>query len=496
VLHWRVTDFQPSSLTAGFGSVWAADYRWPVLVRIDPATRRGEIFASFPASDAAAAGPDWQPGPAAIAAGAGAVWLALPDRRQVLRVAPASRELLVIDLPFGAAEIAAGPDGIFAVSPPGDGRLAAVSPAGQVTIAPVGRSLQLVAAAGRLAWTVDDAAAAVIAVDAGTLAPVATFPHLAGPGALVARGDLAWYACTREIEIHGADGSTERAALWPGGPVIDLLRLDAATGEQATLGQLGGDIAVLAGDGLWVGGPIADPADESADDPADDPADEPGDDAGAQDPVTSLRHYDLAGALLSSLSLPGQIDELAVCGSQLWVSGFRRSRQADVLTVLDADGTLAGEADLDGVDITPWYTPPEPPVHYRPGEFAELARAAVEAALTGPRQSVSRFGDTGLEPPVNAAFSLAETGLRSSPDGYEITVTFRWEGEDDLLGFACPVEQDDDWPATPEEAGGAVCSYLEENLMASAYGVQNAARETDDRVTWLHWEAPAGSAPE
>jgi hypothetical protein len=487
VLHWRVTDFQPSSLTAGFGSVWAADYRWPVLVRIDPATRRGEIFASFPPSDAAAAGPHWQPGPAVIAAGAGAVWLALPDRGQVLRVDPASAELLAIELPFGPAEIAAGPDGIFAVSPPGDGRLAAISPAGQVTVAPAGRSLQLVAAAGRLVWTVDDAAATVIALDAGSLAQVAAFPYLASPGALVARGDLAWYACTREIEIPGADGSTERAALWSGGPAIDLLRLDAATGEQATLGQLGGDIAVLSGDGLWVGGPVADPLD--------DPGADPGD-ALEQDPVTSLRHYDLAGALLGSLSLPGQIDELASCGGQLWASGFRRSRQADVLSVLDADGTLAGEADLTGLDVTPWYTPPEPAVRYPPGEFAELARGAVETALTEPGQSVSRFGDTGLEPPVDAAFSLAGTGVRSSPDGYEITVTFRWEGEDDLLGFACPVEQDDDWPATPEEAAGAVFIYLEENLKAAGYGLENAAREPDGEVTWLHWDAPGEPAPE
>jgi hypothetical protein len=356
-----------------------------------------------------------------------------------------------------------------------------------VTVAPVGRSLQLVAAAGRLVWTVDDAAATVIALDAGSLAQVAVFPYLASPGALMARGDLAWYACTREIEIPGADGSTERAALWSGGPAIDLLRLDAATGEQATLGQLGGDIAVLSGDGLWVGGPVADPLDEPGADL---------DDAFEQDPVTSLRHYDLAGALLSSLSLPGQIDELASCGGQLWVSGFRRSRQADVLSVLDADGTLAGEADLTGLDITPWYTPPEPPVRYPPGEFAELARGAVETALTEPGQSVSRFGDTGLEPPVDAAFSLAGTGVRSSPDGYEITVTFRWEGEDDLLGFACPVEQDDDWPATPEEAAGAVFIYLEENLKAAGYGLENAAREPDGEVTWLHWEAPGEPAPE
>ena len=111
VLHWRMVAFEPSALTAGFGAVWAAHYQWPVLVRIDPATRRGEIFASFPdgAALAASAEPDWPPGPGAIAAGGGAVWLALSDRDQLLRVDPVSREVRAIDLPFGPSEIGAGP---------------------------------------------------------------------------------------------------------------------------------------------------------------------------------------------------------------------------------------------------------------------------------------------------------------------------------------------------------------------------------------------------
>jgi len=41
MLGWHVIAFEPSSLAAGLGAVWAADERWPVVVRIDPATRRG-----------------------------------------------------------------------------------------------------------------------------------------------------------------------------------------------------------------------------------------------------------------------------------------------------------------------------------------------------------------------------------------------------------------------------------------------------------------------
>jgi hypothetical protein len=470
--------FEPSSLTAGFGAVWAAHYQWPVLVRIDPATRRGEIFASFPdgAALAASAKPDWLPGPGAIAAGGGAVWLALSDRDQLLRVDPVSREVRAIDLPFGPSEIGAGTAGAVAIGPAGDGRLAVVSPAGEVTLAEVGRSLRLAAVADEFVWTVDDAAATVLALDARSLAPVAVFPHLGSPDVLIAQGDCAWYACSREIEIAMAGGISERAIVWSGGPAVDLLRLDAATGEKTRLGQLSGDIAVLADDGLWAAGRCDDPVDESAADYAD---------AYEQDPVTSLHQYDLAGALLRSVSLPGQIGVLAVLGGQLWAGGFRRSRQADVLSVLNGDGSLGGEADLGGVDITPWYTPPEPDPQFPPREFAELARAAAEASLTSASEVHGRFGDRWQRPPVDPAFSLEQVGLRPARDGYEVTVTFRWAGEDGLLGFASPVAQDDDWPATPEQAGGAVCICLEENLLAS--GLQNAIREPGGGVTWLRW---------
>ena len=479
--------FEPSALTAGFGAVWAAHYQWPVLVRIDPATRRGEIFASFPdgAALAASAEPDWPPGPGAIAAGGGAVWLALSDRDQLLRVDPVSREVRAIDLPFGPSEIGAGPAGVVAIGPAGDGRLAVVSPAGEVTLAEVGRSLRLAAVADELVWTVDDAAATVLALDARSLAPVAVFPHRGSPDALLARGDRAWYVSRGEIEIAVARPVAGRAVTWAGGHAVDLLRLDAATGEKTRLGQLSGDIAVPADDGLWVSGRCDDPVDESAADHAD---------GYEQDPVTSLHQYDLSGALLGSVSLPGQIGELAVCGGQPWVSGFRRSRQADVLSVLSRDGALAAEADLGGVDITPWYTPPEPPVRYPPGEFAERARAAAEASLTGPYQAVGRFGETWLEPPVDPAFRLEQVGLRPAADGQEITVTFRWAGQDGVLGFACPVAQGDDWPATPEQAGGAVCIYLEENLRGGA-GLESAIREPGDGVSWLRWAVPGPAEP-
>jgi len=487
VLHLRVIVFEPSSLAAGFGAVWAVDYRWPVLVRIDPATRRGEIFAAFPASDPAltAIRPDWPPGPAAITVGDNAVWLAR-SARPLLRIDPDSREIREVGLPFQSSAIGAGPAGVFAIGPPGDGRIAAVSPSGQVVLAAIGRSLQLVAVAERLVWTVDDAAATVIALDARSLSPVAAFPHLGSPEALVARGDIAWYLVAREIEVGAVGGAPQRAIVWSGGPCLDLLRLDASTGQAVRLCQPGGSQVALDEEGIWVSGRT------------DDPMDQPGarlEISPETDPVASIQHYDLAGTLLASISVAGQVHQMVVGGGQLWECGFLRSRQASVLSVLDASGAQAGEADLSGVDVTPWYTPPEPDPEYPPREFAERARAVAEASLTGLREVTGRFGDRWQEPPVGPAFSLERVGLQSSPGGYELTVVFRWAGEDGLLGFAWQLQQEDDWPTTPAEAGAAVCIYLEENLKASGHGLATAIRVPRDGVSWLRWDLPEASAP-
>jgi hypothetical protein len=49
------------------------------------------------------------------------------------------------------------------------------------------------------------------------------------------------------------------------------------------------------------------------------------------------------------------------------------------------------------------------------------------------------------------------------------------------------LQQEDDWPTTPAEAGAAVCIYLEENLKASGHGLTTAIRVPRDGVIWLRW---------
>jgi hypothetical protein len=49
------------------------------------------------------------------------------------------------------------------------------------------------------------------------------------------------------------------------------------------------------------------------------------------------------------------------------------------------------------------------------------------------------------------------------------------------------LQQQDDWPTTPAEAGEAVCIYLEESLKASGLGLATAIREPRDGVIWLRW---------
>jgi hypothetical protein len=67
--------FSPWLLASGCGALWCADDEYPVVVRVDPATRDAEIWAAFPSGEDADAGvdPPMSRGPLAIAVGLGAV---------------------------------------------------------------------------------------------------------------------------------------------------------------------------------------------------------------------------------------------------------------------------------------------------------------------------------------------------------------------------------------------------------------------------------------
>jgi hypothetical protein len=195
------------------------------------------------------------------------------------------------------------------------------------------------------------------------------------------------------------------------------------------------------------------------------------------------------------LEQPGQLDVLAAGDGVVWVSGFRRSRQADVTTALRPDGSALGEVSFADVDLRPWAPPPpspRPPMLPRP-ERARRVREALERALSSPQQVTGRFGDTWEAPPVDKKLRLERVELRGSEDDPQVAVLFRWAGEDDLFGMSHHVfgetEEDDEDSADAPDAYISV--YLEENLIASGYGLANAIREPADGVTWLRWPLPA-----
>lgn len=448
-------------LVAGYRAAWAADNDHPVIVRINPGRMDGEIAAVFPADDQPSPGR----GPRAIAAGLGSIWVLPAEGTRLVQVDPDSGATRSRELPFALSDISVGSTAIFGIAPSGDGRVARIDPDGDVTQAAAGRTLGLVAAGGDLVWVVDDEPGLVLALDAQSLAKVAEFKHVGGPEALVASGSRAWYLARHEVEHVGEHGRRERAVIFtPEGPGSDLLRFDAQTGTLDRLGRrawASGGMA-LDDERLWIAGFRDDDADDD------------------EDPTSSLDCVDIDGRGLFVRERPGQIDALAVGEGTVWVSGFRRSRQADVTTMLGEDGQVLGQVSFSGVDLRPW-TPAPPPRGRRVSRAvrARTIRDEVERDLSEPQQVSGRFGDTWEEPPVSEEFRLERVEVRGTDREPEIAVLFRWTGQDDLFGLRYEV---------PRRGDVYISVYVAEHLLGD--GIEAAIREPADGVTWLRW--PAG----
>jgi hypothetical protein len=452
--------FDPCLMATGFGALWCTDWEYPVLVRVTERDRTPQVWASWPAAD----------GPQGLAAGLDAIWVLPGEGDQVLEIDPGRGGVTAHRVPFPLAGIAVGPDAVFGIGQLGDGRVLRLTPGGAATSAPAGqaRTLDLIAASAGYVWVVDDETATVLALDAGSLEPVQSFGHVGAPRALFARGRQAWYVCGREVAYQDEGGRQGRAALLgPGWPTMDLLRLDAAAGTAERLRDLPGlaSAATLIDNRLWVSGEQQEGA--------------------AEDPVTSLCCLDLDGRDITAIELPGQIDAIGASDSLVWAAGFRRSRQENLVTVLNADAAVTGEVSFRGVDLTRWAPPPPAPAARLPlGERAQAIRDAAAACLSEPVQAGNRFGDRWEAPAISPEFQLERVDLRGSGDSYEIAVLFRWAGETDLFGMRFDISPDDEDYLAPD---AYISVYVEENLLAGGYGVANATREHADGITWLRW---------
>jgi hypothetical protein len=202
----------------------------------------------------------------------------------------------------------------------------------------------------------------------------------------------------------------------------------------------------------------------------------------SDNPESRLIHVDLDGTLVASTSVVGQLQAVSVDEEIVWTSGFRRSLQAGVLTAWALDMSLLGETTLSEVDVSPWYVPePDPSPLLPMPERAENVRAWLDRSLREPSQVHGRFGDTWEEPAISEEFRLEGVEVRTDRGSTDIAILFRWEGEDDLFGMRFPLNETD---ATGDDYIGV---YLEENLIAGGFGVENARRDRSDGVIWLSW---------
>ena len=127
-------------------------------------------------------------------------------------------------------------------------------------------------------------------------------------------------------------------------------------------------------------------------------------------------------------------------------------------------------------------------------DFARQARDLVDRQLRTP--GLAWYPDSGVTrrvPPIDSSFQLDRVVLCTDTVPPEIQIIFRWTDEQTLFGVRELVVLDDEADlvvgSTPaEELASMITMSLEENLLASGYGIENAIREPLGDVTWLHWD--------
>lgn len=452
--------FHSDLIATGFDALWCADFRLPCLVRVDPATFEGSVHLELPAiSD-----PDsdrWQ-GPGMLKIGLGGIWI-LDRVGSLVSVDPAEGSFTTLVPPFPFTDMAIGPDAIFGIGESGDGRLGRITPDGDIEVATVGQSLRLVAVTDGLAWTVDDAAARILAIDSRSLEIVQRFEHLGAPECLWPQGRKCWYLSGREVAHDG-----ERASVMIAGHGFpyDLLALDADSGQLDEVSTIYSPSGLLEDPrGFWMSSEYLN---ESLD----------------EDGPVAVSLVSRSGEIETQFDRPGQVDCLARDGTSLWISGFRVSRQQTVVTKVDLAGQTLGEASFGAIDVGRCLPEPEPIVWPPLEEWADGVRLAVERCLTEPNVSTNRYGEQSLVPPISERFHLGHVTLRIEDESAFLDVVFSWDGFDALFGRSYCLEQDDE---IAHASDAYISVYLEEELMAAGLGVENATRDRRVGIDWLTW---------
>ncbi|MGH3911847.1 MAG: hypothetical protein ACRDTC_00325 [Pseudonocardiaceae bacterium] len=242
--------------------------------------------------------------------------------------------------------------------------------------------------------------------------------------------------------------------------------------DEEVLGHRAPTVAASDGTTLWIG-----------------EAPEPGD--VQTDPVGILTPVDLTtGETGTPIRVAGQVDDLSWAFGRLWHSGFVRSRQETVLTVIDPTTRWIGEVDFTDADVRPYL--PHPEDRPAPDHAAELDRLIGElrAGLTAPVLTQDqRTGQTRPGgPPVHEHFRLLDLALdRSAP---AVRITFAWAPEPDVrFVYAQPLSIP---PITSSLVGDVLIFFTEEVCTGL---VTRAEREHRDGVVVLR-QPGSGAGPE
>jgi streptogramin lyase len=211
----------PASIATGEGGIWIVDAEHRRVIRLDPATQ--QIVAELDIS--AAPFPEYEH--LWIAVGEGYVWLV--GQRHVLRIDPRTNQVLGQPIAIGEEVIAYGVGaGSFWTGSHDDGILARIEPAtGEVTARiDVGFSIHGLAVLDDAAWVLDEHGFGVVRVDAATNRPGIRVPIDFVASNLAAGNGSVWIAAA--AQNNGPTGMD-----W-------IARLDTATHQVAEKIHVGG----------------------------------------------------------------------------------------------------------------------------------------------------------------------------------------------------------------------------------------------------------------
>ena len=187
-LPWSVQTIsiggRPTAVAAGAGAVWVADADGDAVVAVDPGSGMPRRFVRL--ADAASG----------VAVGFGALWVTEPLARKLIRIDPATGETLAeIGVGAGAGPVAAGDGAVWVVNQL-DRTLSRVDPARNAVAStvPIGDAPTAIAAGPGGVWVTDQGAGALVSVDPGTGMIRRRYSIGAAPAAVTLVGRTPWVA--------------------------------------------------------------------------------------------------------------------------------------------------------------------------------------------------------------------------------------------------------------------------------------------------------------